>query len=143
MSPLEQATVRRKLAVMLEALDRLRSASGLTLADWMRDADHRDASKHRLQVCIEAAIDVNAHLLVGAGHPAPADAYQSFLDAAEKLSLLPRDDALRLAPTAGLRNRLVHRYDSLDEELVLAGVEELLVVLPRFIEAVEAYLSRR
>lgn len=48
MSPIEHATVRRKLAVILEALDRLRSAAGLRLDDWMQDADRRDASKHRL-----------------------------------------------------------------------------------------------
>jgi uncharacterized protein YutE (UPF0331/DUF86 family) len=142
MSPLESAIVRRKLAVMLETLERLKSAAGLSLADWIRDADRRDASKHRLQVCIEAAIDINAHLLVGAGHPAPADAYQSFLDVAEKLALLPRDQASRLAPAAALRNRLVHRYDTLDEELVLAAVEDALALLPGFIDAVETYLSR-
>lgn len=79
---------------------------------------------------------------MGAGHSAPADAYQSFLDVADKLFLVPREVALRLAPAAGLLNRLVHRYDALDEELVLAGVEEALALLPRFVEAVEAHLSR-
>lgn len=142
MSPLEHTTVRRKLSAIVENLGLLQPVSESGLAAWMDDRDRRDASKHRLQVCIEAAIDINAHLLVQAGHAAPADAFQSFLDVAQKLDVIRRDLAAKLAPAAGLRNRLVHQYDQLDEELVLAGVAEAVTLLPAYVEAVEAYLLR-
>ncbi|MFQ5845643.1 MAG: DUF86 domain-containing protein, partial [Planctomycetota bacterium] len=114
MSPLEAATIRRKLSLMVESLSRLKPVVGLALDEWRADPDRHDAAERRLQTCIEAAIDVNGHLLVAAGQAAPADAYRSFVDLAEKLAVLPPDLARELAPSAGLRNRLVHRYDELD-----------------------------
>jgi hypothetical protein len=48
MSPLERGTVRRKLAALLENLDLLRRVEHLDRAEWMSDADRRDASKRRL-----------------------------------------------------------------------------------------------
>lgn len=142
MSPLEAAVVRRKLGAMLECLALLKPLVGLDAAAWRRDADRRDAAERRLQVCIEAAIDVNAHLLVAAGRAAPADAFQSFLDVAAQAQAIPEELARRLAPSAGLRNRLVHRYDELDPALVLAGIADAVRLYPDYVQAVSGYLRR-
>lgn len=39
-----------------------------------------------------------------------------------EIKAIPMDLAERLAPSAGLRNRLVHEYDRLDHSMVLAAV---------------------
>lgn len=109
MSPLEIATIRRKLARMVEDLDRLGGVVDLDLDAWRSDEQRRDAAERRLQTCIEAAIDVNAHLLVPHEHPAPESAYQGFLDLAAKTGVLDSALAAELAPGAGLRNRFVHQ----------------------------------
>ena len=54
----------------------------------------------------------------------------------------PRDLAEKLAPSAGLRNRLVHQYDLIDESLVLLGVGDAVSLLPAYVEAIQAYLDR-
>ncbi len=70
----------------------------------------------RLQEAIEAALDVNAPLAA----EVPDDSYRGFIRLGE-LGVLPRDLAERLASSAGLRNRLVHRCDILDDGRVLAS----------------------
>ena len=47
-----------------------------------------------------------------------------------------------LAPSAGLRNRLVHEYETIDDAKVLASVDVLLQLYPRYIQAVESYLTK-
>jgi len=141
MSPLEIAVVRRKLARIVEDLGRLRRATGLDLEAWRADEDRRDALERRLQTCVDAAIDLNAHLLVALGHPAPASSYQGFLELAARTGVLDESLAARLAPSAGLRNRLVHRYDDLDDALVLQGVHRAVELFPRYVAAVQAYLD--
>ena len=143
MSPLELATIRRKMSYILENLALLEPVAKLDLEAFQSDIDRRDASEHRLQTCLEAAIDINAHLLVNGGHPPPADAHQSFIELSGKLHILPRKLAELLAPGAGLRNRLVHRYDELSEVRILDGIREAVDLLPQYVEAIEAYLTKQ
>lgn len=141
MSPLEVAVLRRKLSRIVENLSALKAVKGLALKDWQADAVRKAASERWLHICIEAAIDLNAHVLVGLGHPAPPDGYQSFLDLALHTRIIDADLAAKLAPSAGLRNRLVHRYDDIDDALVLKGVGEAVRLFPRYVELVSKYVE--
>lgn len=49
------------------------------------------------------------------------DYYASFVEAGRR-GLIPEELAERLAPSAGLRNRLVHESDRIDDAIVLAAV---------------------
>ena len=48
-----------------------------------------------------------------------------------------------LAPAAGLRNRLVHEYDVIDDAIVLAAVHLARRDFAAYVAAVEAYLTAR
>ena len=58
------------------------------------------------------------------------------------MGVLPPELAAALAPAAGLRNRLVHEYDDLDDAVVLAAVAEAGRLFPRYVAAVEAVVGR-
>jgi len=58
-----------------------------------------------LQELIEAAIDVNIHVIVQSGNPAPDDYYDSFIKIGE-MKIIPLSLAEKLAPSARVRNRL-------------------------------------
>jgi len=94
-----------------------------------------------LQEAIEAALDINAHLIAEQGAPVPEDYYGGFL-AIGTLGVIHETLARELAPSAGLRNRLVQEYDTIDDEKVLTAISTTLERYPRFIEGVEAFLRR-
>ena len=48
-----------------------------------------------------------------------------------------------LAPSAGLRNRLVHEYDEIDDRKVLEPVGRAIHDLGAYVEAVEAHLEEQ
>ncbi|MBI2864002.1 MAG: hypothetical protein HYX94_05520 [Chloroflexi bacterium] len=52
------------------------------------------------------------------------------------------DLALRLAPSAGLRNRLVHEYDVLGDAIIHASLGEALDLYPQYVEAILSFLAR-
>ena len=66
-------------------------------------------------------IDINTHIIVQTGNAAPGDYYESFIKAGT-LGIISIDLSEKLAPSAGLRNRLVHEYDLLDSSLILDDV---------------------
>ena len=90
---------------------------------------------------IEAALDVNAHLIAELGAEVPDDYYGGFTKLGD-LGVLPRELARSLAPSAGRRNRLVDEYESFDDAKVLASMGALLGQYPSYVQAVESYLIK-
>ena len=85
----------------------------------------RKAAERLLQEAIEAALDINAHLIAEHGAAIPEDYYGGFL-ALGRLQVVPEPLARQLAPSAGLRNRLVHVYAAIDDAKVFAAIATTL-----------------
>lgn len=94
-----------------------------------------------MQELVEAAVDINTHVVVQTGHQSPDDYHQSFI-AMGKLGIIAMDLAEQLAPSAGLRNRLVHEYDVIDRLRVFDAVKTAVTVYPLYVRAIENYLTR-
>ena len=141
MSPVEVEIVRRKLAVIIESLKTLEPINGMKPDEYLQDVYKRKATERLLQELIEAAIDINVHMIVATGHTVPDDYYESFIRAGE-LKIISLDLAQKLAPSAGLRNRLVHEYDRLDHSMVLKAVNMAEELFPQYIKAINDYLSK-
>jgi len=141
MTPVDAALVRRKLATMMETLTALEPLSHLSLAEYRARLYERKAAERLLQETIEAAVDVNAHLVAELGRAVPDDYYSGFLRLGE-LGVLPTALAQDLAPAAGPRNHLVHEYDAIDDGRVLEAIGRALDLFPRYIRAIETHLAR-
>lgn len=141
MSPIDAAIVRRKLGHLMTSLDLLRTARTMTIVEYRADVWRRKGIERVLQEAIEAALDVNAHLIAELGMEVPDDYFGGFAKLSE-LGVLPNELAHALAPSAGLRNRLVHEYDQIDDAKVLTAVGTMVDLYPRYIQAIENHLAR-
>ncbi len=140
MSPIEVEIMRRKLAIIAENLATLKPIETMTRAEYIKDVYKRKATERLLQELIEAAIDINSHLIVQSSKATPDDYYESFINVGE-LGIISSNLAEKLAPSAGLGNRLVHEYDLLDHSLVLESVKMAEELYPCYIKAIEEYVS--
>lgn len=140
MSPLEEAIVNKKLSVIVEALKVLEPIKGMSLDDYRKDIYKRKAAERLLQELIEAAIDTNAHIITASGHAAPNDYYESFTRLGE-LGVIDMQLAKKLAPSAGLRNRLVHEYDDINDSVVYDAIGFAEELYPKYLQAIESYIS--
>ena len=141
MSPVDAAIIRRKVGHITDALKALAPLAELLLDEYRQRFYERKAAERLLQEAIEAALDINAHLIAEHGAALPEDYYGGFL-ALGGLQVLSEPLARQLAPSAGLRNRLVHEYEAIDDAKVLAAIGSMLTLYPKFVEAVEAFLVR-
>ena len=141
MTPIDASIIRRKLASMIEALNGLGPLAGLSLDEYRRWYYERKAAERLLQEAIEAALDINAHLIAELGRAVPEEYYGGFLKLGE-LGILSVELARDLAPAAGLRNRLVHEYDVIDDAKVLAALGRMLELFPRYIQGIEGHLTK-
>ena len=140
MSPIEIEIVRRKLAVIVENLVALKPLETVTKEEYLKDVYKRKATERLLQELIEAAIDINTHIIVQTGHVAPDDYFESFIRAGE-LGIIPVALAEKLAPSTGLRNRLVHEYDLLEHSLVLGAIRMAGELYAEYVSKIKTFLA--
>ena len=143
MSPIDAAILRRKMQHIAVCLDHLRPIGRLAPSEYAAANRllERKAAERLLQQAIEAALDINAHMIAELGGDLPADYYGGFV-AMGRLGAIEVELAAELAPSAGLRNRLVHEYEGIDDDKVHSAIETILRLYPRYVSAIDAYLTR-
>lgn len=129
----------RRLLQLLDTftteLDQLASADRETYV-----REHAYEGRYLVQASAQVCIDVANHLIASEGWRTPTDFRDAFTVLEENTVLEP-DLAERLRARAGLRNRLVHLYDDIDDELVHEALRDGLGDLRSYSRAVAALLS--
>ncbi|MDP9398143.1 MAG: DUF86 domain-containing protein [Actinomycetota bacterium] len=130
----DPVSLERRLALLAEHRRRLRDLARLSAAEY--DA-RRFEARYLVQVCAQLCIDLANHVIASEAWGTARDARDAFARLAER-GVLPPELARRLQALAGLRNRLVHLYDEIDDDLVRAALPEGLDDLDGFARAIAA-----
>ena len=142
MTEVDAALVRRKLARITRNLEDLSTVESLELEEFIADRFRHKGTERLLQETVEAAVDVNLHLVKVAGLAPSQDYFRSFIEVGRH-GVIPLALAERLAPSTGLRNRLVHEYDAIDDQRVLNAVPDAIRDFGEYVSAVEGWLTER
>jgi len=132
--------VRRKLNKLIQYLQELESIKNYTLKEYLDNFFIKRTTERLLQMIVETATDINGHIIVDNGNPPPKDYYESFILLAQQ-GIIDKKFAEKLAPSAGLRNRLVHEYDDINDKIVFKNVTTALNMYRKYIEIIEEYLE--
>lgn len=92
-----------------------------------------------LQVIVQAAIDINAHILAKLKPGNNNTNFEAFIELGQ-YGVISSELARQLARSAGLRNRLVHEYEDIDPNQVFIAINFALQQYPLYVEQVDAYL---
>ena len=139
---LDVEVVQGRLRQLRTVLDQLEALGAPSTADLERDPVARAAAERFVQFAVDLAVDVNAHVVVAATGAAPTSARRSFLGAAE-VGALAAPLAEQLAPVAGLRNVLVHRYADIRVDLLAAALPNVADLLGSYVAQMAAYVLRQ
>jgi uncharacterized protein YutE (UPF0331/DUF86 family) len=93
-----------------------------------------------LQLVVDEMLDINNHIVRYAHLRIPDDFQSSFLVLGEN-KILPEDFANRIAPVVGLRNRLVHRYEKIDLDILLDTVRKNKEDFKRYVRHIFEFLK--
>ncbi len=137
--PASADVVRRKLATVREAVERLRAGLPVTIEALAADGFRQWAIERGLQVAAEALFDAGTHILVGEFAEA-VDEYRRVPERLAARGVLSTATAARLRSLSGFRNVLVHEYAAIDRDRLIAGLARL-GDFEAFVADVEAWLS--
>ena len=132
--------VTRKLLLVAADLAELRPVAERGRDAYLGTRVEQAFVERYLERMIGRLIDVNYHVITGAGHAPPSDYHASFVRLGD-LGVLDAAFAREIARAAGLRNRLVHEYEELDPAKVFAALTDALRDIPRYLDGVNRYLA--
>jgi uncharacterized protein YutE (UPF0331/DUF86 family)/predicted nucleotidyltransferase len=140
-SMIDRELVNRKLSQMVEYLTALTPLQTLSYVDYVQQPLSRYAAERLLQLIVDTAVDINAHLIVELSGTPPQDYYDSFVKAVQA-GVLSVAFALRLAQSTGLRNRLVHQYEAIEHLIVHSAIAETITQYTEYCQHITTFLDR-
>ena len=138
---IDQPLVVRKLAMIGEDLKQLDQFVKMSQAEYLKEQIYQRAAERYLERIIGRMIDVNFHIITDLGHAPPKDYFNSFLGLADE-QILPREFAKVIAHAAGLRNRIVHEYDEIDQTKVYEAIKSAVIDIRTYLAHISDYLDR-
>lgn len=98
------------------------------------------AMERIIQLIVDEVTDINNHIIRYAQLRVPEDFQSAFLILAEN-HILPEEFARKIAPVVGLRNRLVHRYEKVDIEMLLDMIRKSKTDFKNYTKHILEYLG--
>ena len=137
---IDRELVTRKSLLIARDLEPLAELARIELPAFQASRSDQVLAERYLERIIGRIIDINFHLITAGGAAPPSDYYASFVELG-RLGVLDPAFAQRLAPSAGLRNRLVHEYDGVDPVKLHKACRAATVDVPRYLRSVDTWLS--
>ena len=133
--------IEKKLQQIIEYLDELRPIARMSPEEVLRDYLKYHTAERIFQLIVDTIVDINIHLIKEGDFAVPDDFQSTFTTLADN-DILPRDFAEQIAPVVGLRNRVVHRYETLSRRTFIELLQKNYPDFGLYIAIVKEYLGK-
>lgn len=137
----QKAFVVQKLEQIYEYLNETEELFRFSDKEILSDSGKLHIAERLLQLIVDTMIDINQHFIRELNLKISDDLQGTFYILGEN-NILPEDFAQKIGPVVGLRNRIVHRYDSLDKELFIKTFRKNCSDFKVYIKLIGQYLKK-
>jgi uncharacterized protein YutE (UPF0331/DUF86 family) len=138
---IDNIIICRKLRTMSGYYSELKKITdSLELDTYISNILIRRAVEREIQLIVECATDINNMILRKLKMGPAKDYFNSFIDLAEN-DVIKMEFALKIAPSTGLRNILIHEYQKIDDVIVFRSIKDVLSYYNQYLEIITKYLD--
>jgi len=134
--------IRKLFSELFNALDKLRELANLSKDEFLRDVHKVASAKYHLLIAIEASIDMCNHVIAQNKLRTPED-YADTFRVLQEVGAFPKDFLPKLIEMARFRNRLVHIYWEVDNEVIYQILKEDISDLEKFTGYFTEFLKKK
>lgn len=138
---IDKELIKNKMADIekyLKELDPiLKSGSRIIIDDNLR----LHTVERLFQLIVDTAVDINTHIIMASDFNVPDDSYSTFVALGEN-KILPMDFAIRIAPSVGLRNLIVHKYGNVDLKKMVDDVINEIGDYVEYLRTINSFLEK-
>ena len=142
MPQLDKSPLLRKMKDLKKYLDDLGPYVSIGVEKYQRDHEKRYVVERLILLIVEVASDINRSI-IEAKEDAPPETYYSTFVKLGELKVVPKELSVRLASTAGLRNRIAHHYEDIEHRIVYHSAVRLLKDYRHYFRLIEKYLQAK
>lgn len=113
----------KKVEQLKGYIGELKELVKLPAKDLLADSLKYHTAERLFQLTVDTCVDINIHIIKEKVKKVPDDLQSTFTVLGEA-GILDKDFAGKIAPVVGLRNRIVHRYDSLSRQEFVKTLKE-------------------
>lgn len=128
--------IRRRLDVLQETAETVDNTKFLT------DSMISDATERRLQVAIQACIDIASHLVAEMALDKPQKENKQLFLILAKHKIIGQDLGKKLYDMVGMRNVLVHDYTEVQRDKVYHAIAHELGDIEEFVSQIQRFLDK-
>ncbi|MFN6155580.1 DUF86 domain-containing protein [Anabaena sp. AL09] len=141
MNNIDSEIVLSRLRLITKYYNTLVEFNSLSLDEFLGDFRQQLIVERLLQLMTQAAIDINDHILSKLKSGKSYTNFEAFIELG-KYQILTPELAKQIAPSSGLRNRLVHEYDDIDPNQVFMAISFALQQYPLYVRQINSYLIK-
>ena len=132
--------IYRKLVKLTEYLDELRPLTEYSFEQYQSNSLVKRTTERLVMLTVEVASDINAHLIAKITKKPSSSYFDSFIQLGE-LKIISVEFAREIAQSAGLRNRLIHEYEEIDDSVVYNSISVALISFQKYIHAIQDFIN--
>jgi len=130
--------IRRKLINLSEYIEELEPFLEYNYEQYISNYFIKRTGERLIQLIVENMVDINSIIISEMNHIPSKDYYSSF-EIIGQLGVIPINFATELAPCTGMRNRLVHEYDKIQDKIVFDSIKKVISMVNKYIEYINKH----
>ena len=138
---IDKKLIKNKLADIEGYYKELKSVLENSVPEIIRDHLKLRSAERLFQLIVDTSIDINTHIIAESDIIIPDDYQSTFIVLAEN-NILPMEFALKIAPSVGLRNKVVHKYGKVDSKRMIGDVKNEIGDYLKYMKLINEYLKK-
>ena len=137
---IDKDLVKNKMADMQGYLQELHPILERASREIIEDNLKLHTVERLFQVIVDTAIDINIHIIMESDFTVPDDYQSTFITLGEH-KILSMDFAVKIAPSVGLRNLVVHKYGRVDIKRMVEDIRNEIGDYIDYLKFIDGFLS--
>lgn len=138
---LDKNFVNKKISLIKDYLQELEGIIRLDQKEIIGDVKNLRMLERELQLIVDEILDINLYFIKELELKSPAD-FQSTFEILANAEILPVEFAIKIAPVVGLRNKIVHRYEEIDNRRLVEQVQKEYQDFVDYLKYISRYLEK-
>lgn len=132
---LDKSVVKQKIKQVLIYLGEIEPILELNFENYKKDIYKIRTLERNIQLIVDNMIDINNELILDKNIEPADDYFGSFIKLKET-GIFPEELINILAPLTGLRNRIVHEYDKIDQKILFVTIQKRAEEIKKYLKIV-------
>lgn len=125
--------IQSKMDIIIDSLEKLNILKRKTYEDFISDFRNIDSALHRLQISIQALLDIGSYIIASMGLRTP-NTNAEIIEILTEADYIPKNKRESYIKMSQFRNRIVHLYNQIDLEVLYEILAEELGEIKDFLK---------